>query len=337
MSWGLITEDWRLKLLAVGLAILMLGAVAFSQNPPTTKSLSIPLNYAVRPNIVLLNPPSRITVTYTGLADAIALVNPFNLVASVDATQAQVGSAVKLNVNARTLLPSGVSVQQPPPIAVNIDSQQSIQVPLNVVAPTTAGWSITKAVALCPITPCTAVTFTGPVSWENNLVAITTFPSTIGADVTGCTALACTLERPNQPVVLKNSSGILDLSSPRNQTVPTTTVDTPAVNLHVEAVAGLTSSTIPLVIGPPAQPPPSGYQITGLSITPNTVIVSGDPAVLGRMKVLTLPSLDLSKSTSDATFSVPIPYPRGTSGPVAVATVVYSISRNSQVSPSPGP
>ena len=34
---NLITDDWRLKLLAVGLALLMLGAVAFSQNPPTTK------------------------------------------------------------------------------------------------------------------------------------------------------------------------------------------------------------------------------------------------------------------------------------------------------------
>ena len=34
MNLNLITEDWRLKLLAFGLAVLMLGAVAFSQNPP---------------------------------------------------------------------------------------------------------------------------------------------------------------------------------------------------------------------------------------------------------------------------------------------------------------
>jgi len=48
MSW--ITEDWRLKLLALGLAVVMLGAVAFSQNPPTIKTLSVPLNYRLPPN-----------------------------------------------------------------------------------------------------------------------------------------------------------------------------------------------------------------------------------------------------------------------------------------------
>jgi YbbR domain-containing protein len=336
MSWGLITEDWRLKLLALGLAVLMLGAVAFSQNPPTTGHLAVGLSYAVRPNIVLINPPNRVTVTYTGLADAIAQVNSSNLVASVDATQALPGSAVKLNVNAHTFL-SGVTVQQPPPIAVNIDSLQAVQVPLNVVAPTAAGWSITRAVALCPTNPCTTVNFTGPVSWENSLTATATFPQTIGQNTSGCTALACTSDSPNQPVVLKNSSGPLDLSLPRNQTVPNSTLDTTVVNLHVEAVAGVTSSTVPLVIGPPAQPPPAGYEITGVSISPATVVVSGDPAVLGRMKTITLPSVDLSKNTSDATFQVAVPYPKGTTGSVAIATVVYSISRNPQVSPSPGP
>ena len=59
MNWGLVTDSWRLKLLAVGLAVLMLGAVAFSQNPPTTKSLTVSLNYTVPPNIILINPPTK--------------------------------------------------------------------------------------------------------------------------------------------------------------------------------------------------------------------------------------------------------------------------------------
>src|SRR4029077_3483575 len=85
MSWSLITDDWRLKLTAVVLAVLMLGAVAFSQNPPTTKTLTVGLNYIVPSssstpscpyNIVLINPPSKTNVTYSGLADVIANVNP---------------------------------------------------------------------------------------------------------------------------------------------------------------------------------------------------------------------------------------------------------------------
>src|SRR5207237_7344361 len=72
MSWGLVTEDWRLKLLGLGLAILMLGAVAFSQNPPTQKTLTVGINYTVPPNIVLINPPTKVNETYSGLARVIA-------------------------------------------------------------------------------------------------------------------------------------------------------------------------------------------------------------------------------------------------------------------------
>jgi YbbR domain-containing protein len=334
MNWGLITEDWRLKLLGLGLAVLMLGAVAFSQNPPTTRTLQVGLNYTVPPNIVLINPPNRVNVTYSGLADAINQVNTNNLSASVDATRALPGTAVKLNITAITLIPS-VTVQTPPPIIVNVDTLQTKQVPLNVIAPASAGWSITKAIALCPISPCSTVNFTGPVSWENNLTATVTAPFTIGENLVGCSAVACTKEQPNQAVVLKNSNGPLDIFSPKNVTVPYTTLDTPVVNLHIEAVSGVTSSTVPLVISPPAQPPPNGYQITGVSISPVTVIVTGDPAVLGHMQRITLPGVDLSKNTSDASFQIAIPYPKGTTGSVAIATVVYSISRNPQVSPSP--
>ena len=48
MSW--VTESWRLKLLAIGLSVLMLGAVAFAQNPPTFKTLTVSITYAPIPN-----------------------------------------------------------------------------------------------------------------------------------------------------------------------------------------------------------------------------------------------------------------------------------------------
>ena len=335
MSWGLLTEDWRLKLLGLGLAILMLGAVAFSQNPPTQKTLTVGINYTVPPNIVLINPPTKVNVTYSGLAEVIAQVNPSNLTASVDATRALPGTAVKLNIVARTLI-QNVAVTQPAPIVVNIDTFQTKPIPLSVVAPTAAGWAISKAIELWPTNPCTTVNFTGPVSGETYLAASATNPVTMGDSASGCSGLACTHEAPNQTVVLRNSSGVLDLSSPKSATVPTSTLDIPVVNLHVEAVAGITSSTVPLVVAPPAQPPPPGYQITAVSIAPLTVVVSGDPAALGRMQRIMLPGVDLSKSTSDVTFQIAIPYPKGTTGSVAIATVVYSISRNPQVTPSPG-
>src|SRR5207302_3543333 len=113
MNWTLVTNEWRLKLLAVGLAILMLGTLAFSQNQPTTSHIDVGLNYTVPPNIILINPPAKTTVYYSGLAAVISRVNDSNLIASVDATRALPGSAVKLNVTAKSLI-SDVLVQNPP-------------------------------------------------------------------------------------------------------------------------------------------------------------------------------------------------------------------------------
>ncbi len=333
MSWGLITEDWRIKLLALGLAVLMLGAVAFSQNPPTTKTLTVPLNYSTTKDIVLINPPLKTTVTYSGLADVISRVDASNLIATVDATRANPGNAVRLNVRATSLI-GNVNVQNPPPIAVDIDTIQTKEVPLTINVNTAAGWGVSKKTAFCPISECTSVTFSGPLSWETNLTASVRYPDVIGP-ASGCSGQLCTVKQPNQPVLLRNANGPLDLSAIR--TIPAATLDPVSVWLQVDAIAGVTSSTVPLVIALPSQPPPQGYWITGVTITPTTVVVSGDPGVLGRMQRITLPGVDLSKSTSDSTSQIQIPYPNGTSGSVALATVVYSISRNPQVSPSPGP
>lgn len=328
MIRSFITNEWRLKLLALGLAVLMLGALAFSQNQPTTRSLTVGLNYTVPPNIILINPPAKTTVTYSGLSDVISHVDGSNLIASVDATRALPGSAVKLTVTAKSLI-SEVQVQTPPPIAVTVDTMQKVEIPVQINARAAPGWSIdpTKTLATCPggqgANPC-KVHFNGPVSWENTLKAVATVPGlVIGKN-----------DYLNQPVQLQNGTGALDLSV---RTVPTPTIDVTSVDIHVEAVAGTTSASIPLVDAQPSHGPPTGYRITGVTITPLLVTISGDPSVLLRVRNILLPAMDLGNRTSDATFQVQIPYPNGVTGDVQTATVRYSISANPNVSPSPGP
>ena len=326
MSLGLLTDDWRMKLLALGLAVLMLGAVAFSQNPPTTNHLTLIIGYTVPPSIILINPPTKTDITYTGLADVISHVNSSNLTASVDATRALPSAAVRLNIVARATDPR-VTVQQPPPIVVQVDTRQVRELPVQVAARAASGYSLTKQVAICPGTiapnPC-KVHFDGPVTWETSLTATATLPGVVNVS---------TIDSPNQPVSLSNSNGAIDLTACRTQ--PCANLDVTSVNLHIEATPGASSSTVPLLDAPPSHGPPAGYRVTGITINPITVVVNGDPAVLGRIQRITLPAIDLSSSTSDATFQVQISYPSGTSGAVAIATVTYSISRNPNVSPSP--
>jgi hypothetical protein len=325
---NLITDDWRLKLLAVGLAVLMLGAVAFSQNPPTTRTLQIPLNYTMPPGLILIKPPTKTIVTYSGLADVISTVTPDRLVALVDATHASPGPAVKLNVTASSTI-AGVNVQNPGPIAVNIDRLVSDSLLVQVNARGAPGWSVTKAVATCPgaqkANPCT-VQFDGPQSWGSavNLKAVVAFSAPVQAN---------TYDTPNQPIELQNSNGAVDLSS--CTTVPCAKLDVTAATIHIEAQTGVTSSTIALVDAPPSHLPPSGFRVTGITIDPITLVITGDPIVLGRIQRITLPAVDLSNSNSTATFKIQIPYPAGVSGSVATATITYQIAANPNVSPSP--
>ena len=324
MSWRLVTNEWRLKLLAFALAVLMLVAVAFSQTRPTTKSLTVGLNYTVPENIVLLNPPSKTTVTYSGLADPVGRVDTSNLFATVDATGARPGTGVRLNVTARTTVP-GLTVQNPPPIVTNVDTLQQIDIPVQVTARAAAGWSVdpTKTLVTCPgaanPNPC-KVRFNGPVSWENNLKAVISLSNIVGTN-----------NVLNQPIQLQPAAGV-DLSA---RTAPPITTDVTAADVHIEAVAGTTTESVPLLVASPSHPPPPGYRVTAVTVTPQLVVISGDPAVLQRIQNITLPPVDLSRSTSDATFQVAIPYPNGVAGSVANATVKFSIARSPNVSPSP--
>ena len=322
---NVILEDWRLKLLAVGLAVVMLGAVAFSQNPPTSGSLTVNLNYTVPANLILINPPVTATVTYSGLADVIKKVNTFNLTAFVDVTHAKPGAAVALNITPHTTI-AGLNVQTPPPIVADIEVMQGKDLPVQVITRAAPGWSVTKAVAICPgasqPNPC-VLRFTGPASWESSLVANVIFgaPVSVGS-----------IDSPNQPVQLQNSNGPLDQTL---HTVPPISLDYTSVSIHIEAAPGSTSSTVALVDSPPSNPPPAGYRITAITISPLTVIIAGDAAVLARIQSIVLPPVDLSGRTSDATFQVAIPYKAGVSGNVQTATVKYSISANPNVSPTP--
>ena len=332
MSWRIVTDDWRLKLLALGLAVLMLGGVAFSQNPPTSKTMSIGLIYTNTTDnpVVLTKYPTSVDVTVRGLSNVIAIVGTQNISATVDISHAKAGSGQKFPVDANTTI-KGLTVDPPAPIVLDIDTLTSKEVPLEVKANAAPGWSITNTLATCPGSakpnPC-SVQFTGPAGWMANLHAYVSYPSPVAGNHG---------DSLNQPVVLQNNSGFIDYNTCGRIISPPCSLDVSAANIHVDAVAGITSTTIALLDLPPTHGPANGYRITNVSITPATVIISGDPVQVAKVHNITLPAVDLSGRTSDATFSINIPYPDGISGNAATATIKYSISANPAVSPSPSP
>ncbi|HLQ16125.1 MAG TPA: YbbR-like domain-containing protein [Candidatus Eisenbacteria bacterium] len=322
---NLITEDWRLKLLALGLALLMLGAVAFAQNPVTQKVLrDVSIAYTVSPDIVVIDPPTKTNVTVTGLADALAIVNSRNVAASFDLSKTLPGTNTHVNLVVRPLI-ANVKVQDPVvPYVLNIDTLKAVSLAVDVrlTARPVPGWAWTKKEAQCPNAPCKVV-FTGPASWETNLLAYADFTNPVQTDSVNVPAIQVVLYQNTQP---------LDLTK---NTVPAISLDPSTVQVRVDAKPGTSSRQVVLIDAPPIRGPAPGYRITDVKVDPVTVVISGPPDTLTGIAFITLPAVDLGGATSSRTFQIPIPYREGITGPVAIARVIYTIAPNPAVSPSP--
>lgn len=329
MSWSLITNEWRLKLLAFGLAVLMLGAVAFSQNPPTTRTLPVPIGYPnLSPDspIVVINQPITAKVRVTALADVLPSVTSSSIAATFDLTKVSPGANQHVNLSVKSVDPR-VKVQDPVvPYVLNIDKRVPLKLDVTVKTPKIAnGWKLARAEAQCPGTPsgtlCQA-TFIGPASYETGLKAYVDYTTEVNSNSVSTPSLAVYLEQPN--------GQRLDLTRP---TFPAMTLDPLNVNVHIEAASTISNKQLTLVNAQPLHGPAQGYRVTNVTLTPLTVLVTGTPEALAQLTTITLPPVDLSGRTSDATFQIAIPYPDGTGSSVKNARVVYSIAPN----PSPSP
>jgi YbbR domain-containing protein len=326
VSWNLITSEWRLKLLALGLAVLMLGAVAFSQNPPTNKDLIVPIAYNISSDstIVVVNPPPPAKVRVTALADVLQSVTSSSVAATFDLTKASAGPEQHVNLSVRSV-DLRVTVQNPVvPYVLNIDKRVPIKLEVRPRLPHIAsGWVVNRQLSQCSGAPpdknCQA-TFTGPSSYETNLQAYVDYASEVSSSFTV----------PNLPVVLEQNGQRFDLARP---TVPAMTLDPLNVNLQVDAASQISTKQVTLIDAPPARGPAQGYRVTNVTVNPVTVAINGKPDALARVTTITLPQIDLGGRTSDYTATVQIPYPDGTDGQVKTAKVTYSIAPNPNASP----
>ncbi|GAC1474536.1 MAG: hypothetical protein PVSMB3_11850 [Candidatus Dormibacteraceae bacterium] len=328
LNLNLITEDWRIKFLALGLAVLMLGAVAFSQNPPTQKVLrDVNIVYTLGPDIIVIEPPSKANVSVRGLADALTTVNSGNISASFDLSKTPPGRNVPVNLIVSTRL-KNVEVEKPVvPYVLNIDKLVTKDLPVQVRPPRISqGWSLNKIEAQCPPptpTPC-SVTFTGPAAWVDGLTAKVDYPNII--NTTGQTI-------PSIPVQLVQANGqLLDLT---RQTQPLIRYEPSSVTVAYDAKPGTTLRQVVLIDAPPTHGPATGYRVTNVTVDPVTVVISGPPEVLVRINTITLPAVDLTGATSTRTFQVSINYPDSVVVGPQTAKVTYTIAANPAVSQAP--
>jgi YbbR domain-containing protein len=344
MSW--LVGNWRLKLLAVALAVGLLTAVAFSENPPQVTHISTGVSYNnVPPGLVLVNPQTTVQITVAGLANAVRQFQRTSSVgAVVDMTNAHAGSGQTYNAKVTTTT-SNVSVSpETVPVTLDIERIVSEQLPVTVMVP-----NVQRQIGIAVVPDGTyatcgsdqqacKVTVTGPEKVLSGLKAYVSFDLGInGAGIERAPALPVKFQKDGKPFDLK---GI-----PTNPEIVTVAPD--AVTARVQTEGGAMTKTVAIVVKASGQPA-CGYRVDGLTISPNAFAdITGAIGAVNKINALYLDAVNIAGATSTQTFTrdlgagvsgVSVVSP--SSGQVTVTVSVsqaFSCSATAPNAPTPSP
>ncbi len=284
----LLLGNLRLKLLALGLAAIFWGAVAYTANPTRVETFRLPIEHPTVPaGLVLLSDLPQIPVTVVAPAELFRNFDQSTLHVTADLATVRPGrNRVPIHVDSAD--PSISRLDYPDAITLDVDEVGSLNqvVAIERVHGLPDGFHEVSA-ATVP----SKVTIEGPKSQLAGAEAW------VNVDLAGQEA---PFQQTATVVVLDSSKKPLS----RMTAVP------PQVVVEVTVQANNVTETRTVGFTLTGQPAP-GYEVKGAEVTPLTVTVTGLPAILaGLAQVLTDP-IDITGATSDVTRAVSLRPPAG--------------------------
>ena len=313
---GFVKRNWRLKLLAIVLAIFSWAGVVLATNPPGTRSVSIAvpqppsLDVSLPAGYLLTQAIPNLTVDITGTEDHLSSFSKSSLQVTVDydairAVGVHVPAAVRLPVKIVNTDPN-IDLDDPPTsIEAQVDSSGSANEPVEVVvshAPP-PGYQAGTMQA----TPAT-VTATGP---EHELVGIVI--KTLPIDLSN--------QRANFPA---STIKVYPYSS-QGRYLADVNLTPASVNVSITVVGVDTTRTSSVVLG----------DITGaadgtpvFTYSPMTVTLTGSQDLINGASLATVTTggIDVAGQTGTVTYKVPIETPTGITANPSTVTVTVTVT-----------
>ena len=324
---GFVKRNWRLKLLALVLAIFSWAGVVLATNPPGTRAVSLPVPQPPSPDVslpagyLLTQPIPNLTVDISGTEDHLNAFSRSSLQVTVDydairAVGQNVPAAVRLPVTITNTDPN-IELDDPPTsVGAQVDSSGSASEPVQVVvshAPP-AGYQNNPGVA----TPAT-VTATGP---EHELVGIVIRTKPI--------------DLSNQRANFGGTGILLYPYSAQGRYLSDVNLNPATVNVAVTVVGLDTTRTSSVVLGA-ITGTASGAFISAITYSPMTVTLTGSQDIINGASLATVTTggIDVAGQTGTVTYKVPIETPTGISASTATATVTITVSLIPTPTPAP--
>jgi YbbR domain-containing protein len=314
-----LARNWRLKLVAVFFACTTWSVVAYAGNPVKALDVtSVPIQTGPPPNgWLMVSQLPAITISVTALQGNLSNFNANSLHASVDLTSAHLGENL-LHVRVDNTDPH-VTVNQVAPASADVilDERDTVTKKVDVRIRNSPNNCCVAQNAKATSGP-DVVRLTGPKSFVAKAQPF------VVVDV----AEARTDVQVSLDVQLdgldKRSASLMTLEPKQVQaTVPVTQVKKRATAVPHEVHNGS---------------PAAGFQLVDVKISPDTIVIEGDPGIIATMSSIDTDPINIGNATGDVVQTVNLRPPAGiTIVGASRVTVHYFISRNPAVQPSPTP
>ncbi|MDQ6742444.1 MAG: hypothetical protein M3Z97_05980 [Candidatus Dormibacteraeota bacterium] len=331
LNW--IVANWRLKLLALLLAVGLLMAVAFSENPVEARTVPVGVQYVNKPDaLVLVQPPPKVNVSVFGLRDAVERVQSSAVGVTVDLAGAKAGPNQTFYGKIK-VIGSGVTAQSDPvAVLLTIDTYERALLDIDVRVPDSAGGiKINNKVALCPGSrdPCKEPV-SGPASTLEGLRAFVRYDTPISN--------AGSFDSPSQPVQFEKNGKVIDLRS--INTSPVISIEQPTVAVHIDSAGGTQSKQV-VIYAKVINQAPCGATVN-IDVAPGSVNVFGPIDQISKVgsigldppiNLATLPGSEVLTRTVNTGFD-------GVRAEPSSAKVTVSLSQSAAcgpTAPSPSP
>lgn len=317
---GFLTRNWRLKLLAGGVALISWVGVVFASNPPESRTVAVhvPQDPASLPgNYLLASPIPDIQVRISGTRDHVNAFSTGSLQVSVDYRSLRHTGVQPLAVHVVNNDSTVTLDQVPGTVTADIDVRDSVNVPVSIVIDATPPTGYVAPAAQQSVTPSSVVVIGGR------------------RELTGLSAQVH-VNLANQKTNLQGEykAAIFDRYGRRvnNLEVPNPTV---TVSITVSSVVtSRSSAVVPRVSGALS----SGRYLSSISAVPLTVVLEGPQDLLNGLDSVSTVAISLTGlSPGDHVVQAKLAPPAGVTAVPDTVTVTISIAALPTPAPTPTP
>ncbi len=310
---GLIRRNWKLKVLCFFIAFVTWVGVVYAGNPPETKVVALPVPQSpanIPAAYVLVHAIADTLVRIGGDQNTLDSLNPQVLTVTVDWAAVNRAGTYSIPLSVTSTDPTIELIDPPTSVQVDLDALGSKAVPVTI-----------------------QITSPPPVGYQSGIEQAT--PSTVNVDgpeheLTGIVAkvtVNLSAQKANFqeqiPVLLYTAAGVR---------LNNVSVDPTNVNVSIAITADFTTKEVAII--PRTEGNPSfGHYLTGIIVTPLTVVATGPRDLLNAIDYVYTTPIALGGVFGDYIVSVTILAPAG----VTLSSNKASVEIETASVPTPPP